>query len=286
MAAQAGVESQPLDTPVKPAAKPKRRRGLAAALVTALLVGGGFAYNEYREDRPNFVVPTSAFSFETPTPFAVDTPTAFSFETPTSFAFDTPTAFAESTPTTFNNAQLLASDTFEDPLLSILPVFTAETQNGRIVDGLYEYTPPPQSASWVSATAYPFERGFASVFVTISGDGSAGLIGRERFNSDGTTGLETCWVTSAGAAGCSLLTPTGWQDYFTLPAGTAPLYGHDQLTMQIDQGVLIFWVNGNYIGQAYVEAGLSGNWGIIAGNYSGLSMSWFDDFSLTSYGSP
>jgi hypothetical protein len=213
------------------------------------------------------------------------TPTTFVFvsDTPTPFVADTPTPEVAATPSALAATDVIVSDGFEDPIFSAFPTFSGTDQLGEIVDGRYRITASAGQTPWVTESSTPFARGYANVNVAVSGDGSAGLVGRERVNGDGSTSLETCWVTSAGSAGCALLASTGWQTLFTVPNGSIALSGNDLVTMQIDQGLVMLWINGVFIGQAFVDAAASGYWGIIGGNYSGTSIAWFDDFYLVRY---
>ncbi|RIK46718.1 MAG: hypothetical protein DCC58_02250 [Chloroflexi bacterium] len=287
----AAGHSSTLDQPVTAGQssqrRPRRWPWLVALL--ALFGGGVLAYNAIDSPAGNNPTPTAGTSlsgFATVTTASQPTATTAAQPTATTFVASTPTFAPLPTATTAIDLApetLVVADTMDGALFSVFPTFSGVNQSGEFVDGYYEIINSAGQTSWVSMSTEPVQRGYASVDFSIYGDGSAGIVARDRQQGLLGRSFETCWVTSAGSGGCAIYTALGWQTLFTVPNGSFTLVGEDRLTVQIDAGWIQAWVNEDFIGQAQIDATQTGYWGILSGNYSGTSIADFDNFTLVRY---
>lgn len=148
--------------------------------------------------------------------------------------------------------------------------------NSALSNGAFVMSIPANS--WLSSVPDPaidLANGGVALDVTLTGDGSAGIVARSAKRADGSAVLYACWLNTQGAAGCATYASNAWNELFKLDPEAVPPRDVNRLIVVMVNDQLVFQANDVVVGQARSDASASGGWGMYADSATGTTTASF-----------
>ncbi len=217
----------------------------------------------------------------TPEPTATPRP-AIITTTPRPIATRPPAPTPTTSVTTVAGSRDVLVDDFEAGP-GAFPAGSADDGSSLGADGgAYVMTVPEEY--WLNAlpVSPPVELtdGIISAEVAMTGDGFAGMIGRQLVAADGSETFLVCGLYSSGAAGCYDVSSAGANELLFIDAGTFETREINLLTLTVVDTWFAFDVNQRMLGEGDLAAEVSGNWGFYTESMAGTTTAAYQWVSI------
>jgi hypothetical protein len=182
---------------------------------------------------------------------------------------------AQATATSSSTDGVVYDDSFDD---GDTEFFTGTSESGvtaSIVDGRYQLDIPDGGGYYTTSNGQAADA-FIATDVSITGDGTAGLVARG-INVNDQNSLFLCWIEANTTVGCHKLTAGEWTLIWESEAGAYTLQEVNRLVFTIVGSTLYFDVNGqNLITLEDASLPDPGYWGVYGDSQSGAVSVAFD----------